>query len=126
MDYLTKLPIDLFIQLLTYLSFEDVINICSSNSRLHYYGLNYNIKWKQLINDTFFSIQNYDKHLKKIWIELNLDEGAYNYLVYTKLIKLLDFITQLEIYYKQGDTKSAASLEINIMMNNLERLAMMK
>ncbi len=33
-DYLSQLPIDIFIQNITYLPFSDVVNICSGNKKL--------------------------------------------------------------------------------------------
>jgi hypothetical protein len=41
-----------------------------------------------------------------MWDKLNLEPDTYNYLVYTKLINLLDPVTQLMIYYRQGDRDS--------------------
>ena len=54
-DYLSKMPIDLFIQQVTYLPFKDVINLCQANKTLHNYCTNhkYNINWKILIENTF-------------------------------------------------------------------------
>ena len=37
---------------------------------------------------------------------MKINENTYNYLVYTQLVKLLDPLTQLMIYYRQGDRKS--------------------
>lgn len=107
-DYLTRLPADLVIKQLTYLPFDDVIKVCTSNNTLHQYCVNskYNNWWKTLVDNTFSNIYNYNEHLNEIQQKLKLDEGTYNYMVYTKLINLLDPITQLMIYYKQGDTKS--------------------
>ncbi len=107
-DYLSQLPVDLFIQNITYLPFDDVVSVCSANIKLHNYcnDPKYNNHWKNLIDSTFGNIYDYQNHLKEIWKELNLNEGAYNYLVYTQLVKLLDPITQLMIYYRQGDMKS--------------------
>lgn len=107
-DHLSQLPIDLFIQQITYLPFDDVISVCSSNKKLHSYcnDPKYNNKWKSLIDNTFGNIYNYKDKLKEIWDELNLGGNTYNYLVYTKLVKVLDPITQLMIYYRQGDMSS--------------------
>ena len=107
-DYLSQLPVDVFIRNLTYLPFDDVINVCSSNRILHNYCINpdYNNKWRQLIDDTFKGIYNYQEKLKQIRNKLNINESVYNYLVYTHLVKVLDPITQLMIYYRQDDMKS--------------------
>lgn len=102
MDYLTTLPVDLIFQLLTYLPFDDVINVCQLNHKLHSCGINYNIKWKALINNTYKNL--YEDKLNTIRSKLNID--GYNYLVYTQLINLLDHLTQLMIYYRQCDMKS--------------------
>ena len=106
-DYLSRLPIDIFIQNITYLPFSDVVNICQSNKKIHNYCTHsrYNIRWKALINNTFSQVDNYQEKLNKIWLDLNVTKNTYNYLVYTQLIKLLDPITQAMIYYRQGDMK---------------------
>ncbi len=106
--YLSQLPIDMFIKNITYLPFDDVISVCSSNRILHNYcnNPNYNNNWKKLIDDTFKNIYNYQEKLEQIRNKLNINEGVYNYLVYTHLVRLLDAVTQLIIYYRQGDVKS--------------------
>lgn len=107
-SYLTNLPIDLFIYQLSYLHFDDVINICQLNTKFYSYGSDskYNNKWKQLIDNTYSNIYNYEYYLNKIWSKLRLHHNRYNYRVYTKLINILDPITQLMIYYQQNDIKS--------------------
>ena len=114
-DYLSRLPVDLFIQQITYLPFDDVVNICQANSTLHNYctNINYNNKWKALINTTFGDIDNYHEKLKQIWSNLKVNENTYNYLVYTQLVKILDPLTQLMIYYRQNDMKSFNSRKFN-------------
>ena len=123
MDYLSQLPVDIFIKNITYLPFDDVISVCSANVRLHSYCNNpkYNNNWKGLIDNTFSNIHGYYDYLKKIWKDLNYDGEIYNYLVYTQLIKLLDPITQLMIYYKKGDMNSFDSDNFN----NKQRLLAM-
>lgn len=105
---LTDLPVDLFIKKLTYLPFKDAISVCRTNTRSLNYCTNPQYKhiWKLLIDNTFSYTFNYNDNLQKIWRHLNVDEGTYNYLVYANLVKLLDPITQLRIYYKQGDMES--------------------
>ena len=107
-DHLSRLPVDVFIKEITYLPFDDVISVCKSNTTLHNYCTNssYNNKWRQLIDNTFSSIHNYQEKLDQVRNKLNLNDGTYNYLVYSYLVRLLDPITQLMIYYKQGDIKS--------------------
>ena len=107
-DYLSRLPVDLFIQQITYLPFDDVISVCQANTILYNYcnNPNYNNNWKILIDNAFSGIYAYKDYLNKIWKDLNYDEGIYNYLVYTQLVKFLDPMTQLVIYYKQNDMKS--------------------
>ncbi len=107
-DRLSKLPVDLFIKEITYLPFDNVITICTSNTTLHNYCINskYNNRWRNLIDNTFGNIYNYDDHLKEIRNKLNINDGVYNYLVYTQLVKLLNPITQLMIYYRQKDMES--------------------
>ncbi len=114
-DYLSKLPVDLFIKEITYLPFDNVITICTSNTTLHNYCTNpkYNIKWRNLIDNTFGNIYNYQEKLKQIRSKFNLGDGVYNYIVYTQLVKVLDPITQLMIYYRQGDMKSFDSSQYN-------------
>ncbi len=105
-DHLSKLPVDLFIQQITYLPFEDVISVCKANTKLHRYCSEFNIQWKALINNTFGNVYGYQDKLKVIWSKLGVKENIYNYSIYTQLVKLLDPITQLMIYYRQGDMKS--------------------
>ena len=104
-DYLSQLSVDVFIKEITYLPFDNVIAICTSNTTLHNYCTNpkYTNNWKSLIDNTFRNIYNYDNYLKEIRNKLNLGQDVYNYLIYTYLVKLLDPITQLMIYYLQGD-----------------------
>ncbi len=104
-DNLSQLPIDLFIQQMTYLPFNEVINVCKANKTLHNYCTNskYNIRWRNLIDNTFRNIYNYQEKLNQIRSKFNLGDGVYNYLIYTQLVKVLDPITQLMIYYRQGD-----------------------
>ncbi len=104
-DHLSKLPVDVFIKEITYLPFDDVISVCKANKTLHNYCTNpkYNIRWRNLIDNTFRNIYNYQEKLNQTRSKFNLNDGVYNYLVYTQLVKLLDPITQLMIYYRQGD-----------------------
>nr|QBK91632.1 MAG: F-box-like family protein [Pithovirus LCPAC302] len=106
-DYLSQLPIDIFIHNITYLPFSDVINICSTNQKLHTYCTDpqYNNHWKSLIDNTFSLVDNYEEKLNKIWLNLKVIKNTYNYQVYTGLIKLLDPITQAMIYYRQLQTR---------------------
>ena len=101
-----NLPIDLFIKEITYLPFDTVVSICQLNSKLHSYCNNYTTQWKKLIDDTFKSVDGYNDKLHLIWKDLDYNDGKYDYLVYTQLVKYLDPITQLMIYYRQGDMKS--------------------
>jgi len=102
------LSIDTFIKTMTYLPMSDVINICLSNSKFHDYCISskYYNNWKLLINDTYSDIDDYQNKIKSIRVNLNLPENSYNYLIYVNLIKTLDPITQLIIYYRQNDIKS--------------------
>lgn len=105
---LTDQPAEIFIQQLTYLPFKDVISACQTNARSLNYCTHpqYNEIWKQLIDNTFESSFDYVGILEKVWQDLHVPDNTYNYLVYTNLIKYLDPVTQLRIYYKQGDMKS--------------------
>ncbi len=107
-DFLSRLPVDVFIQQITYLPFDSVANICQTNTTLHKYctDFKYNNRWRLLIDNTFGNIYDYQEKLKQIRNKLSINEGVYNYLVYTHLVKLLDPITQLMIYYKQKDVDS--------------------
>ncbi len=115
-DHLSHLSIDLFIKNVTYLPFNAVISVCKANKTLHNYCTNsrYNNNWRTLIDNTFGGIYNYQKHLEDIRLKLKLGDGVYNYLVYTHLVKVLDPITQLMIYYRQGDMNSFDSSNYNI------------
>ncbi len=117
-DRISKLLVDLFIKEITYLPFDNVITICTSNTTLHNYCTNskYNNRWRNLIDNTFGNIYNYNDYLKEIRKKLKLGDGVYNYIVYTHLVKLLDPITQLMIYYRQGD-----KIFDNPNYNNIQR-----
>lgn len=108
MDYLSSLPVEIFIQNITYLPFSDVINVCSSNKKLYNYCIDkkYNTQWKSLIDNTYSSIYDYEGKLKNLWTKLGLNERTYNYIVYVKLIDILDPVTQATIYYRQGDMEN--------------------
>ena len=114
-DYLSKLGPDLFIKHITYLPFKDVINICQANKKVHNYCTNpqYSVRWKVLVQNTFSHLSNYEDKLEQIQSDLGLDKNDYDYLVYTNFVKLLDPITQLMIYYRQGDRDSFNDNEFN-------------
>lgn len=108
---LTSQPVELFLQQLSYLPFRDVISMCQTNTRTRNYCTNvrYSSLCKKLIDDTFGDTFNYNEKLEKIWQNLNVPQGTYNYLVYTRLVELLPPITQLRIYHRQGDMESFKS-----------------
>ena len=66
-DRLSKLPVDLFIQQITYLPFKDVVSVCQANVKLRSYcnDPKYNIAWKALINNTFGEVYNYEEKLER-------------------------------------------------------------
>lgn len=108
MDYLSSLPVEVFIQNITYLPFSDVISVCTTNNKLHNYCTNdkYKLYWKQLIDGTFGKVYGYENKVREVWRKLNLPENTYNYVVYVNMVKVLDPITQLMIYHKQQDQES--------------------
>lgn len=105
-DHLSRLPVDLFINQITYLPFGKVTSVCSGNKTLHGYCTDprYSIKWERLIDNTFRNVHNYQEKLEQMQNKLGIDH--YNYLVYTQLINILDPVTQAMIYYKQNDMES--------------------
>ena len=111
-----NLSADIFIKHITYLPFTDVINLCHTNKKFHTYCTypKYRIPWKALVLNTFGNIDNYQEKLEKTWLGLGLDKDSYNYMVYVNLVKTLDPITQLTIYYKQGDMVSFDSDMFNL------------
>ena len=103
-DSLNRLPVDLFIQQITYLPYDKVVEICQLNRKFHNYCTSYPIQWKALIQNTFGSLIPsgvYSEILKEI--HQDLGEETYNYLVYTQFTKYLDPTTQLLIYDQQKD-----------------------
>lgn len=102
-----SLPVDIFILQLTYLPFEEVKSICTSNKKLHDYCSNpkYNNIWKQVIDDTYKNVPFYKNKLESTWALLGLSPNTYNYSVYLKMLDVLDLITRKMIYWKQGDMK---------------------
>ena len=111
---LSKLPIDIFFHYLTYLSFQDIISLCSCNRKFYNYGINsrYSIRWKFLIDKTYGDIYDYSNLLSQIQDQVRTDLGSehikteHNYLVYTQLINLLDPVSQLMIDYCQNNSVS--------------------
>ncbi len=101
-------PVDLVLLELTYLPFKDVTNICQSNKQIHSFCTNnkYKNKWKNIIDNTYNKIPNYQDKLQEVWAKLNLPLETYNYIIYTRLIDVFDPITQLMIYYRQKDFES--------------------
>ena len=75
MNYLSQLPVDIFIKSITYLPFKDVVNICFAIIKLKSFcnETKYNNKWKAVIDNTFSKTYNYQKNLIKIWNRLGLD-----------------------------------------------------
>ena len=117
--------IDIFLKLVTYLPFRDVASICQTNKFYHEYCTDpkYNIRWKNLIDNTFKHIYDYPNILTRLWTKLNYDkDNTYNYIIYTQLVKLLDPITQLMIYHKQGDM---VNFNDNEKFNNTQRFLAM-
>ena len=114
-DYLSKLPVEVFIYQITFLPFKEVQTICTSNTKLHSYCTDERYKnyWRNLIENTFSSVYGYEDKLKEVRNKLGLDQNAYNYLVYVHLIDVLDPLTQLMIYYKQKDMESFNSNKYN-------------
>ena len=107
---------DLFINQVTYLPFDEVVKLCSANKQFRTYcnDVNYSQRWEALIRNTFGDVFDYQTHVKEIQDKLKINH--YNYLIYTQLIKLLDPITQLMIYYKQGDMD-----KFNTLFNKTDR-----
>ena len=110
-----NLPQDLLAHQITYLPFSDVISLCQSNPRLHYFCMastpRQKLLWKILIQDTFSKVYDYQNKLKKLsdkfgTKDIDMDGYCYNYLVYTSFVRTLDKATQMMIYYKQGDMES--------------------
>lgn len=105
---LSKLPVDLFIQQLTYLPYDKVVEICQLNQRFHSYCTSYETKWKALIQNAFGSLPLYNEILKEIHRDLGAEK--YNYLVYTQFTKYLDPVVQLLIYDRQNDKENFKKL----------------
>ena len=100
-DYLSNLPIDLFMKQITYLPYEEVIKVCQANKKLHNYCTNYDLHWKNLILNAFGTLPDYQAILREIHEKLGSEQ--YNYSVYTQFVNYLDPDTLLLIYDKQKD-----------------------
>lgn len=96
---------DLFFYQIEYLSFSDVINLCSSCKIFHEYGidLKYNLRWKFLSDKTYSFIYDYYSKLSTF--------PTINYLTYCNLIKLTDNVTKCMIYYR-NDPRSFESMNL--------------
>ena len=108
-----EIGIDIFLEALSYLPFDDVVSYCSHARKIHDYCINikYNSNWKRLIDNTFSRFKNYDKIINELWEKLGYNKNTYNYMVYSQLVKFLDPITRLSIYYIQGDMKSIGNFK---------------
>ena len=121
---ISQLPVDIFIYELTFLPFDQVIGICSSDRKFHHYCSDprYSDRWKRLVENTFGNIYNYSEKLQKIQDKLikegKLVQNQYNYLVYTQFVNLLDPVTQLMIYHKQKDRTRFN----DVRFNNFQRV----
>ena len=107
-DYLSELPVDLFLKQITHLPYQSVIAVCSSSKKLQRYcSAEYSIKWRALIDNTFSSMSDYAETVKRIQNKLQLTEKEYDYRVYVQLmLELLDPVTQAMIAYRQEDMES--------------------
>lgn len=105
-DYLSDLPVDLFFQQITYLPYDSVVALCSTNKKFRDLCSGYENRWKALIFNTFSNIPDFSERLKGIQKRLFNGEDRYNYQVYAQLQANLDVVTLGMIYYKQGDMKS--------------------
>lgn len=115
-DYLSQLPIELFMTQITYLPATEVDKICTINKKLHNYctSSQYMLYWKNLIDAAYSRIPNYKSKLVEVRKVLGLEPDTYNYQIYTRFVTLIDPITQLHIYLRQKDMDS-----FNRVLSNL-------
>ena len=107
MDYLSELPVDLFMQQITYLPYTSIVAVCSTNRKLHSYCSSSNPRWKSLIFSTFENLEHFRPTLQKIQQQLFEGEDLYDYRVYAQLqSQLLDKVTLGMIFYRQGDIEN--------------------
>ena len=66
-DYLSTLPPPLLISRMSYLPFDDVVSLCTTNAKLHNICSSdrYANEWKALIDDTYGNTQYYKDLAKK-------------------------------------------------------------
>lgn len=95
------MDINIFINEITHIPFNEVVSLCSSSENAKSYCMDqkYRENWKSLIDSTFSYVYNYTEKIKQF-------NGIYNYATYIEMIKLLDPITQLMVYFRQGDMTS--------------------
>ena len=60
----------------------------------------------QKLHNQLISHHEYNQQLQQLQLKENYDPNRFDYLIYVKLVKKLDPITQLMIYYRQQDWKS--------------------
>ena len=98
---------------ITFLPFTDVKQLCETSKRLNNFCLGTSTKqsniWRSIIYNTFGYLDNYNDILLKLSEQYNCVGPCYNYYVYVNFINYLDKVTQLMIYYKQGDINSFRS-----------------
>ena len=108
-------PVDIFLKQVTYLPFGSVVSFCQTNKLYHSYctDTKYDSRWKNLIYNTFGHLYGYKDILNRLWKKLGYPKNKYDYIVYVKLVELLDPITQLMIYCKQDDMESLNDKKFN-------------
>lgn len=98
---------DILAKSLSYLPFEEVTSMCSTEKALNSFCQNsdgrYDRQWRNMIEDTFGNTYDYQAKLIELNHKLGYNGIRYNYVVYTNLVKSLDPVTQLMIYNRQGD-----------------------
>ncbi len=118
-DYISQLPVDIFIlHIITHLHFDDIISVSSCNFVLRKYCTSYSNNWKFLIDRIYDDVPNYQDHLHQLWHKLGVIK-SYDYFIYTQLIKLLDPVDQAITYYMVGNT-----IKFNRCTNDQKFLAM--
>ena len=64
-----ELSPDLFMKVLTYLPFKDVICLCQTKIKFYRYSTSsqYKTRWKALIRNTFGNVSGFEEKLERTW-----------------------------------------------------------
>ena len=114
---LKDLPPDLLAQTITYLSFKEVENLCSTDKTIKSFCLgtrpSHKRIWRELILNTFRNIPNINSIIENTFNCKG--DSCWNYITYTNLVKALPEYVQGLIYLRMNDMESLKDLDSELI-----------